>query len=117
MFFVVGLTLEDISTGALPQVCLADALHARRQGKHSHDPTQRVIVYTTDGNDTQGLIARTKYKEMGAFLVFLYFNEMAVRVCNELGVPLRILDRMDERGLPAKRVTVLEHPYVAPAPR
>ena len=117
MFFVVGLTLDDISSGALPQVRVADTLEARKRNGKNYESARRVIVYTTDGNDTQGLVARAKYKELGSFLVFLYFNDTAVQVCNEIGVPLRILDRMDERGLPAKRVTVLEHPYVAPAPR
>lgn len=118
MYSVVGLTLNDVASGALPQVRLAEALEARAKQSKSHaESTPRVVVYTTDGGDTQGLIARTKYKEKGAFLVFLYFSDGAVQVCQEHGIALRILDQVEERGLPAKRVTVLEYPQVTPAIR
>jgi hypothetical protein len=70
MFSVVGLTLEDISTGALPQVRLEDA-------------TRRVW-------------SLAKYRGHGQFLVFLYFNDAAVQACKNIGIPLRILDRVDE---------------------
>jgi len=32
-----------------------------------------------------------------------------------MGIPLRILDRIDESELPARRTTVVERPYLAPA--
>ena len=113
MFFVVGLTFEDISSGALPQVRLAEALKARgKQGISRPEPKQRIVVYTTFSKDTQGLAARKKYKDQGTFLVFLYFSEGAVAVCKEVGIPLRILDQVDERGLPENKVTVLEDPWL-----
>lgn len=116
MFYVVGLTLDDISSGALPQVRLADALDAcMRQGKARRELTQRIVVYTTEATDTQSLVARAKYKEQGGFLVFLYFSEGAVEICKEFGIPLRVVDRVEERGLPSNRIVVLEHPSVAPA--
>ena len=118
MFYVVGLTVDDISSGALPQVRLADALDAcMRQGKARREPTQRIVVYTTEATDTQGLVARTKYKEQGGFLVFLYFSDGAVQICKEFGIPLRVLDRVEERALPSNKVIVLEHPSVVPALR
>ena len=75
---------------------------------------ERIVVYTTVETDTQGSVARTKYKQQGLFLVFLYFNDAAVVACKEMGIPLRILDRIDESELPARRATVLERPYLAP---
>jgi hypothetical protein len=113
MYAVVGLTLNDVSEGALPQVRLAEALEERAKHGRVQSEASRIVVYTTDGADTQGLIARTKYKEHGAFLVFLYFSASAVQVCQEHGIPLRIVDQVEERGLPAKRVTVLEYPQLA----
>ena len=107
MFSVVGLTLDDVRLGSLPHVRLAEALES--QAKHARDTTEAVEVYTTDPADTQGLIARTKYKERGNFLVFLYFSDAAVTACNEFGIPLRILERIEERALPARRVMALEH--------
>jgi hypothetical protein len=118
MFAVVGLTLDDVWSGSLPQVRLAEALKARRtQGNSRPEATQPIVIYTTDPEDTQGLIARAKYKERGAFLTFLYFNDAAVGACNEFHIPLRILDHVDEGGLPAKKVIAFEHPSVAPAIR
>ena len=117
MFSVVGLTLEDISSGALPQVRLADALDARRkQNDYPPGNPRQIAVYTINGTDTQGLVARTKYREHG-LLVFLYFNDAAVQACKEMGIPLRILDRVDETHLPANRTTVFECSYLAPVPR
>lgn len=111
MFSVVGLTLEDISTGSLPQVRLAQAIEGRRrQGGSKRQAGERIAVYTTNGTDTQALIARTKYKERGAFYVFLYFSDGAVQVCKEMGIPLHILDSLEEKELPANRQVVLEEP-------
>jgi len=63
MFAVVGLTLDDVWSGALPQVRLAEALKTRRtQGGSLREPTQSIVIYTTDPADTQGPIARAKYK-------------------------------------------------------
>jgi hypothetical protein len=118
MFTVVGLTLDDVWSGSLPQVRLAEALKARKtQGNSLREGTEPIVIYTTDPNDTQGPIARTKYKERGAFLTLLYFNDAAVGACNEFHIPLRILDHLDEVALPAKKVIAFEHPTVAPATR
>jgi hypothetical protein len=118
MFSVVGLTLEDISTGSLPQVRLAQAMEARRKHHSSRgQPTKRIAVYTTNGTDTQALIARTKYKDRGAFYVFLYFSEGAVEACKDLGIPLHILDSLEEKELPANRQIILEDSAPAPVPR
>ena len=116
MYSVVGLTLDDVWSGALPQVRLAAVLKERaKQVKCPPERPSRVVVYTTDSNDTQGLVARTKYKDMGAFLVFLYFSDGAVQICNEVGIPLRILDHINEPELPVKKVKVIDHPSLVPA--
>jgi hypothetical protein len=116
MFAVVGLTLDDVWSGSLPQVRLAEALKASKtQGNSRSDARQSIVIYTTDPADTQGPIARAKYKEKGAFVTLLYLNDAAVAACNELRIPLRILEHVDERGLPAKRVIAFEHPSVTPA--
>lgn len=116
MYFVVGLTLDDVWSGALPQVRLAAVLAERaKQANYPPERPGQVAVYTTDPGDTQGLVARTKYKEKGTFLVFLYFSDAAVEICKQVGISLRILDQIDEPELPAKKVKVLEHPSVAPA--
>jgi hypothetical protein len=116
MFFVVGLTLDDVWSGSLPQLRLAAVLEERaKQVKYPPEPPRHVAVYTTDPNDAQVLVARTKYKEKGSFLAFLYFSDAAVQICKEVGIPLRIVDEIDERELPAKKVKVLEHPAVASA--
>jgi hypothetical protein len=118
MFTVVGLTLDDVWSGSLPQVRLADALKARRtQGASPCEATQSIVIYTTDPTDTQGPVVRAKYKEQGAFLTLLYFNDAAVAACNEFHIPLRILDHIDEGGLPEKKVITFEHPSVAPVIR
>lgn len=107
----MGLTLQDISSGALPQVRLAELVERRRnQERAKSGPAKRIVVYTTNGTDTQALIARTKYKERGAFFIFLYFSDGAVQVCKELGIPLHILDSLDESELPSNRQVVLEDP-------
>jgi hypothetical protein len=112
MFFVVGLTLNDISSGSLPQVLLAKALNGRA---NSHEPKQRIVIYTTVfSNDTQGLNTRAKYQEQGTFLSFLYFSEGAVHACKELGIPLRIVDKLEEQQLPADKIAVLESHSSAP---
>jgi hypothetical protein len=111
MYFVVGLTLDDVWSGALRQVRLAAVLEERaKQAKYPPERPKHVAVYTTDPSDTQVLVARTKYKEKGSFLVFLYFSDSAVQICKEVGIPLRILDQIDEPELPAKKVTVIDHP-------
>jgi hypothetical protein len=111
MFAVVGLTLEDVSSGAPPQVRLAEALQKRKKlGKSRTQSTKRIIVYGSDGSDTQGLLARAKYKEHGSFVVFMYFSEGAVGLCKEFKIPLRIVDHVDERGLPPKKIIILEDP-------
>jgi hypothetical protein len=111
MFAVVGLTLDDVWSGALPQARLAKALEARAKEGHARGPsTQPILIYTTDPGDTQGPMERTKYKDRGAFLTLLYFNDAAVEACNELHIPLRILEHVDERGLPTRRVIAFEHP-------
>jgi hypothetical protein len=113
MFSVVGLTLDEVSSGSLPQLHLAKTLD-NRMTKSNFRYAEKILVYTTAENDTQALVARTKYRQQGQFLVFLYFNDAAVAACSEIGIPLRILDRIDERGLPSRRSTVLERPYLAP---
>jgi hypothetical protein len=114
MFSVVGLTLDEVSSGSLPHVRLAKTLDDR-MAKSDFRYAEIVLVYTTVETDTQGLVARTKYREQGQFLVFLYFNDAAVVACKEIGIPIRVLDRIDERDLPSRRATVLERPYLAPA--
>ena len=113
MFSVVGLTLDEISSGSLPQLHLANVLD-NRMTKSNFKYAEKILVYTTAESDTQALVARTKYRQQGQFLVFLYFNDAAVEACKEIGIPLRILDRIDECGLPSRRSTVLERPYLAP---
>lgn len=111
MFAIVGLTLDDIWSGALPQARLAKALEERAKEDNSRTPaTKPIVIYTTDPNDTQGPVARAKYKERGTFVTVLYFNEAAVEACNELHIPVRILDHIEESGLPPKRVIALEYP-------
>jgi hypothetical protein len=116
MFSVVGLTLEDISSGALPQVRLAEVVEARRKQARARQGAERIVVYTTNGTDTQALIARTKYKERGSFFIFLYFSDGAVQTCKELGIPLHILDSLEESELPPNRQVVLEDRTRAPVP-
>jgi hypothetical protein len=113
MFSVVGLTLDEDSSGSLPHVHLTKTLD-NRMTKTNFRYAERILVYTTIETDTQGSVARTKYKQQGQFLVFLYFNEAAVEACKEIGIPLRILDRIDESELPSRRATVMERPYLAP---
>jgi hypothetical protein len=114
MFSVVGLTLDEVSSGSLPQIHLAKTLD-ERMTKSNFRYAERILVYTTVETDTHGLVARTKYRQQGQFLVFLYFNDAAVEACKEIGIPLRVLDRIDESKLPSRRATVLERPYLAPA--
>jgi len=113
MFSVVGLTLDEVSSGSLPQVRLTKTLD-ERMTKSNFRYAEMILVHTTVETDTQGLVARTKYRGQGQFLVFLYFNDAAVAACKEIGIPLRILDRIDESELPTRRATVLERPYLAP---
>ena len=116
MFAVVGLTLDDVWSGALPQARLARAFEARaKEGNSRAQTTQPIVIYTTDPNDTQGPIARTKYKDKGNFLTLLYFNDAAVAACNELRIPLRVLEHIDEQALPVKKVVAFAYPSVAPA--
>ena len=113
MFSVVGLTLDEVSSGSLPHVQLGRTLDDRMT-KSNFRYTERISVYTTVETDTQGVVARTKYRQQGQFLVFLYFNDTAVEACKEMGIPLRILDRIDESELPVRRSMVMERPYLAP---
>jgi hypothetical protein len=114
MFSVVGLTLDDVTSGSLPHARLAKTLD-ERMTKSNFRYAEKISVYTTVEADTQGLVARTKYREQGQFLVFLYFSDAAVEACKEMGISLRILDRIDECELPSRRATVMERPYLAPA--
>lgn len=113
MFSVVGLTLDEVSSGALPHVRLGKTLDSRMT-KSNFRFAEMLLVYTTVETDTQGPAARTKYKDQGQFLVILYFNDAAVAACKEIGIPIRVLDRIDEAELPSRRTTVLERPYLAP---
>lgn len=114
MFAVIGLTLDDVWSGALPQVRLAKALEDPKNGqKIRRDAARRILIYTTDPNNTQGLVERTKYKERGTFLTLLYFNEPAVEACHQLQIPVRILEHIDEGGLPAAKVVAFEYPPTA----
>ena len=112
MFSVVGLTLDDVWSGALPQVRLAKALEDPKNGQKIRDGAHRLVVYTTDPNNTQGLVERTKYKDRGTFLTVLYFNQAAVQACHELHIPLRVLEHVDAQGLPAGKVVAFEYPAV-----
>ena len=113
MFSVVGLTLDEVSSGALPHMRLSKTLDSRMT-KTNFRYAERILVYTTIETDTQALVARTKYRQQGQFLVFLYFNDAAVEACREMGIPLRVLERIEEPELPARRSTVIERPYLAP---
>jgi hypothetical protein len=113
MFSVVGLTLDEVSSGALPHLHMAKTLDTRMT-KSNFRFAEIILVYTTVETDTQGLAERTKYRQQGQFLVFLYFNDAAVAACKEMGIPIRVLDRIEERDLPVRRATVLERPYLAP---
>ena len=113
MFSVVGLTLDEVSSGTLPHVRLTKALDSRMT-KSNFRFAEIISVYTTVETDTQGSAERTKYRQQGQFLVFLYFNDAAVNACKEIGIPIRVLDRIDESQLPVRRATVLERPYLAP---
>ena len=112
-YSVVGLTLDEISSGTLPQIRLTETLDARMP-KSEFKLTERIVVYTNMETDSQALVARTKYRQLGQFLVFLYLNKTAVEACKEMGIPLRILDQIDEWQLPPRRTTVIERPYLAP---
>src|ERR1700731_5461341 len=114
IFSVVGLTLDEVSSGSLPQVRLTKTLD-ERMTKSNFRYAEMVLVHTTVETDTQGLVARTKYRGQGQFLVFLYFNDTAVEACREIGIPVRILDRIEECELPSRRATIMESPYLAPA--
>src|SRR6202790_1983808 len=94
-FSVVVLTLDEVSSGLLPQVRLTKTLD-ERMTKSNFRYAERIVVYTTGETDTQASGARTKYKQQGLFLVFLYFNDAAVVACTDMAVPLRILDRIAE---------------------
>jgi hypothetical protein len=108
MFAVVGLTLDDISSGSLPQVRLAEVLESRVKGtKGSNQTEQQVIVYAMNGTATQALVARKRYKEQGEFLLFLYFSDAAVQLCKESGIPLRIVEHVSEADLPANREAIV----------
>ena len=113
MFSVVGLTLDEISSGSLPHAQLAKTLD-QRMTKSNFRFAEMLLVYTTVETDTQGPAARTKYRNQGQFLVFYYFNAAAVEACKEMGISIRVLDRIDESELPARRATVIERPYLAP---
>ena len=113
MFSVVGLTLDEVSSGLLPHNQLAKTLDTRMT-KSNFRFAEIILVYTTVETDTQGSAERTKYRQQGQFLVFLYFNDAAVEACKEMGIPIRGLDRIDESQLPARRATVMERPYLAP---
>jgi hypothetical protein len=113
-YSVVGLTLDEISSGALPQIRLTETLDARMP-KSEFKLGERILVYTNLETDSQALVARTKYRQLGQFLVFLYMNMTAVEACKEMGIPLRVLDRIDEWQLPPRRTTVIERPYLAPS--
>jgi hypothetical protein len=113
MFSVVGLTLDEVSSGSLPHFHLAKMLDSRMK-KSNFRFAEIILAYTTVETDTQGLVARAKYRKQGRFLMFLYFNDVAVEACKEMGIPIRVLDRIDESELPSRRATVLERPYLAP---
>ena len=113
MYAVVGLTLDEVFAGALPQARLAEALKTRRAQSGS-PREQTIVIYTTDPADTQGPIARAKYKARGTFVTLLYFNEAAVEACKGFHIPLNILENVDASGLPAKKVVAFEHSSAAP---
>jgi len=108
--------LDEVSSASLPHVHLGRTLDSRMT-KSNFRYAERILIYTTVETDTQGLVARTKYRQQGQFLVFLYFNDTGVAACKEIGIPIRILDRIEESELPSRRSTVMERPYLAPAPK
>jgi hypothetical protein len=115
MFNVVGLTLDHISSGLLPQMQLARTLDRRAtKSEFRFAPGPPIVIYSTDEKDTHAMVSRSKYKEKGQFLLFLYFNDVAMQACKEMGIPLSILDRIEDSELPARRVAILDRPYLAP---
>jgi hypothetical protein len=115
MFNVVGLTLEHISSGLLPQMQLARTLDRRTtKSEFRFAPGPPILIYSTDGTDTQAMVARSKYKDQGQFILLLYFNDVAVAACQEMGIPIRIVDRIEDSELPPRRVAVVDRPYLAP---
>lgn len=111
MFTVVGLTLDDVWSGALPQMRLGKALEERKKPEDLRaGRAQKIVIYSTDPSNTQGFSERTKYKDRGNFVTVLYFNEAAVAACNQCNIPLRILDHLEEHALPASKVVAFEHP-------
>lgn len=115
MFTVVGLTLDQISSGLLPQMQLARTLDRRStKSEFRFAPGPPILIYSTDEKDTHAMVSRSKYKDKGQFLLFLYFNDVAIEACKEMGIALRILDRVEDNELPARRVAVLDRPYLAP---
>lgn len=116
MFAVVGLTLDDIWSGPPPHVRLAEALKARAQQDNAGPAAaQSIVIYTTDPTDTQGPITRAKYKEKGTLLTLLYLSPAAVAACEEFRIPLRIVDHVNESGLPARKVIAFQHSAPSPA--
>src|SRR5258707_5784844 len=113
MFSVVGLTLDEVSSGSLPHNNLAKTLD-NRMTKSNFRFAEIILVYTTVETDTQGSAERTKYRQQGQFLVFLYFNDAAVEACREIGIPVRVLDRIEGSELSARRATVLGSPDLGP---
>src|SRR5260370_2455018 len=114
MFSVVGLTLDDVSSGSLPHVHLVKTLDSRLT-KSNFRYAERILVYTTIETDTQGLVARTKYRQQGQFLVFLYFNDAPVEACKEIAIPLRILHPIPQSTLPSRRPTAHTPPHLPPS--
>lgn len=108
MFSIVGITLDDVSLGSPPQVRLAELLESRMKAAGSrYQAGEEITVYAVKATATQALVARTKYKERGEFLLFLYFSDAAVQLCKENGIPLTILERISEADLPANREAIL----------
>ena len=116
MFAVVGLTLDDVWSGSLPQMRLEKALKARAtQGNPGPEATPPIVIYTTDPSDTHGPVTRAKYKDKGTCVTILYLNDAAVRACTDLQIPLCILDHVDEGALPERKVIAFKYPSLAPA--
>src|SRR5258708_11479378 len=113
MFSVVGLTLDEVSSGSLPHNNLAKTLD-NRMTKSNFRFAEIILVYTTVETDTQGSAERTKYRQQGQFLVFLYLNDAAVEACKEMCLPSPVLDHNDDNQLPASRSTWVEYSDLSP---
>src|SRR5260370_2150201 len=98
MFSVVGLTLDEVSSGSLPHVHLAKTLD-NHMIKSNFRFAEIILVYTTVEADTQGSASRTKDRHQCQFLWFLYSNDCAGVGCYGTGISIRFIVSYPVRAL------------------